>query len=179
MAGTCYSPLSGIWPRLAPDAFVAPGAVVVGDVEIGSQSSIWFGCVLRGDVHSIRIGARTNIQDGTVIHVTTGGQGTQIGDDVTIGHAVLLHDCVIESGAFIGMRAIVLDGARVASGGMLGAGALLPQGRHVPGGELWLGAPARFARSLRSDENAMIHDRAAHYAALGQEYLSMQKGNAA
>jgi carbonic anhydrase/acetyltransferase-like protein (isoleucine patch superfamily) len=176
----------GIMPKIDPHAFVAPGAVIIGDVEIGPESSIWFGCVLRGDVNQIRIGARTNIQDGTVIHAASGlqparmGEGaktpeggypTIIGDNVTIGHMTLLHACTIESNAFVGMKAAVMDGAKIESQGMLAAGALLTPGRIIKPRQLWAGSPAKFWRDLTLDDTAQFDLRAAQYAALGAEYL--------
>src|SRR5271167_547820 len=132
--GPIILPFKGKTPKIDPKAFVAPGAVVIGDVEIGPESSIWFGCILRGDVNYIRIGARTNIQDGTVIHTASGlqparmgaetkipkdGYPTMIGDDVTVGHMALLHACTLQSKSFVGMKAAVLDGCTVESGAML------------------------------------------------------------
>jgi carbonic anhydrase/acetyltransferase-like protein (isoleucine patch superfamily) len=179
-------PYRGVMPKIDPRAFVAPGAVVIGDVEIGPESSVWFGCVLRGDVNFIRIGSRTNIQDGTVIHTASGlqparmgakgstpseGYPTLIGDNVTVGHMTLLHACTIESGAFVGMKAAVMDGATIESGGMLAAGALLTPGKTVKKGQLWIGSPAKFWRDLTPDDLAQFDLRADQYAELGQEYL--------
>lgn len=176
-------PYRGIMPRIDPAAFIAPGAVVIGDVEIGAESSVWFGCVVRGDVNKIRIGKRTNIQDGTVIHVASGeqpvsatskiprdGYPTLIGDDVTVGHMALLHACTIESNAFVGMKSAVMDGARVESWGMLAAGALLTAGKTVKSGQLWAGSPAKFWRELSDADRAQFPLRSGQYAALGQEY---------
>lgn len=175
---------NGILPRIHPTAFIAPGAVIVGDVEIGPESSVWFGCVLRGDVNHIRIGSRTNIQDGTIIHVASGAQParlgqkapaagfpTLIGDRVTVGHMALLHACVIESDAFIGMKSGVLDGAVVQSGGMLAAGALLTPGKVLTGGTLWAGSPAKFWRELTEADKDQFELRATQYAELGAAYL--------
>jgi carbonic anhydrase/acetyltransferase-like protein (isoleucine patch superfamily) len=139
-------------PRIHPSAFVAPGAVVVGDVEIGPESGIWYGCVVRGDVNAVRIGARTNIQDGTVIHVSGLGQGTFIGDEVTVGHMALVHACTVESRAFVGMKSCVMDGAHVEGGAMVAAGALVTPGKRVPSGEVWGGNPARRLREVRPEE---------------------------
>ncbi len=184
-------PYRGIMPKIDPKAFIAPGAVVIGDVEIGPESSIWFGCVIRGDVNKIRIGARTNIQDGTVIHVASGlqparmGEGakvvpeagypTIIGDGVTVGHMALLHACTIESGGFVGMKSAVMDGAKIESGGMLAAGGLLTAGKIIAKGQLWAGTPAKFWRDLTEDDIAQFDMRATQYAELGAEYLGMQK----
>jgi gamma-carbonic anhydrase len=164
-------PYKGIYPTIDPTAYIAPGAVVVGDVTIGAQSSVWFGCVLRGDVNVIRIGARTNIQDGTIVHVTKGGQGTHIGDDVTIGHMALLHDCTLDNHSFIGMKAVIIDKARVESFAMVGAGALVTQNKIVQSGQLWVGNPAKYWRDLKPEERAEIEERAKHYVRLGTEYL--------
>lgn len=163
-------PYRGVLPTIASDAFIADTAVIIGDVEIGAGSSIWFGCVLRGDVNSIRIGRNTNIQDGTVVHVSRTGKGTQIGDDVTVGHLALLHDCTVEDGAFVGMKACLMDGAYLERGAMLAAGGLLTPGKRIPSGELWAGNPAKLLRSLSVAEKEMIPNSATHYAALAAEY---------
>jgi carbonic anhydrase/acetyltransferase-like protein (isoleucine patch superfamily) len=157
-------------PQIADDVFVAPGAQLIGRVTIGAGSSIWFNCVLRGDVGAITVGARSNIQDGSIVHVTGGRFDTHIGDDVLIGHGCIIHGCRIESGAFIGMGAIVLDGAVVEGGGMLAAGALLTPGKRVPAGELWAGRPAKYLRALSAEEMAANRAGAAGYARLAQVY---------
>lgn len=162
----------GVMPRLAGDVFVAPGAWIIGDVEIGARSSVWFNVVIRGDVNFIRIGERTNIQDGTVIHVASDDQPTVIGSDVTVGHKAMLHACTLESGSFVGMNATVLDGAVVESGAMVAAGALVTAGKRVPRGELWAGAPARCLRRLSEDEQRGFFDVAEHYARLAADYLA-------
>lgn len=163
-------PFNGILPIIHPSAFVAETAVIIGDVQIGAHSNIWFGCVLRGDVNIIRVGERSNIQDGSVVHVSTGGQGTHIGDGVTIGHMALLHDCTIESDAFVGMKACVLDKACVESGAMLAAGALLTMGKRVPKGELWAGNPAKLLRALEDKHQQMIRRSAERYCELAVQY---------
>ena len=163
-------PYRGTWPRIAEDVFVAPGAVVVGDVEIGAGSSVWFNSVIRGDDQPIRIGERVNIQDGTVIHVHTKNQGTVIGDDVTIGHMALLHACTIESRAFVGMGSIVLDMCTVESGSMLAAGSLLTMGKTVKSRELWAGRPARFMRELSQEELDGFDWSFESYAERAEEY---------
>ncbi|MFN4164202.1 MAG: gamma carbonic anhydrase family protein [Ferrovibrio sp.] len=157
-------------PAIAPDAFVAPNATVIGDTEIGARSSIWFGCVLRGDVNSIRVGSDTNIQDGTVVHVTRAKFGTVIGSGVTIGHLALVHGCTLEDHAFVGMQATVMDGCMIESEGMLAAGALLTPGKRIAKGELWAGRPAKLMRRLDTDELRNIHETAAHYARLAASY---------
>ncbi len=165
-------PFEGISPKFDESVFIAPGANVIGDVEIGSESSIWFGCTIRGDVNCIRIGARTNIQDNSVIHVATGRYGTYIGDDVTVGHTALLHACEIRSGAFIGMQACVMDGAVVEEGAMVAAGALVTPGKIISSGELWGGRPARFMRSITDEELEYFKKSATLYADLAQKYKS-------
>lgn len=165
-------PYRGVLPRIADDAFIAPGAVVVGDVEIGAGSSVWFGCVIRGDEESVRIGERVNLQDGTVIHVSGRKQGTVIGDDVTVGHKVLLHACTLETGAYVGMGATILDEAVVEGGAMLAGGALLTPRKVVPRGELWAGRPASLMRLIESDEAAGLARTAGLYADRAQHYLN-------
>ena len=173
---------NGIWPRIHETAFVAETAVIIGDVEIGPGSSIWYGCVLRGDVNAIRIGANTNIQDGTVIHVnharalpdggTDGGVPTRIGDEITVGHMALLHACTLESGSFVGMRAVVMDAAWVETGAMVAAGALLTPGKRVRSGEIWGGNPARFMRRLSDEDRAGFAYSAQHYVRLATSFRS-------
>jgi carbonic anhydrase/acetyltransferase-like protein (isoleucine patch superfamily) len=170
----------GSWrPVIAADAFIAPTAVIIGDVEIGPGSSIWFGCVLRGDSNAIRIGARTNIQDGTIIHVNhqkDGGRGadgfcTVVGDDVTVGHMALVHACRLESGSFVGMKACVMDGAVVEGQGMVAAGALVTPNKLIKRGELWAGSPARLMRQLNQVEIDYFPYLARHYCELAASYL--------
>jgi len=163
-------PYRGIVPQIDATAFIAPGAVVIGDVVIGPETSIWFGCVIRGDVNIIRIGARTNIQDGTIIHVASMGNGTHIGNDVTIGHCVLLHECQLEDHAFVGMKSTVMDGARIESYAMLAAGALLPPRKIIPTGQLWAGIPAKFLREIQEQDRAEFDQRVHEYVALAKEY---------
>ena len=162
----------GVMPRIDGSAFVAPGASIVGDVEIGPGSSVWFGCVLRGDVNIIRIGRDSNVQDGTVIHVSGPGNGTHIGDGVTVAHSVLLHDCRLEDGCFIGMQACVMDGAVVEAGAMVAAGALVTLGKRVPAGELWSGRPAKKLRELTEAESAEIERIRGVYKHLSREYMA-------
>jgi len=166
-------PWRGTWPRVDDTAFVAPTAALIGDVEVGADSSIWFGCTVRGDVHEIRIGERTNIQDGTVVHVTADKFGCYIGSDILIGHSALIHGATLEDGCFIGMRATVLDGAVVESGAMVAAGALVGPGKRVPSGELWAGTPAKKMRDLTEEDMAMFKDGTEGYRLLGQEYNEM------
>ena len=168
--GGLIVPYKGVVPAIAPDAFVAPGAILIGDVEIGPEASVWFNCTLRGDEQAIRVGARSNVQDGTVIHVHSRKQGTYIGADVTIGHMVLLHACTIEDGGYIGMGAIVLDEAVVEGGAMLAAGALLTQKKRVKRGELWAGRPARLMRTLSEAELSGLGRTARVYVERAREY---------
>jgi gamma-carbonic anhydrase len=157
-------------PTIADDAFIAPNATIIGDVVIGADSGIWFNCLLRGDVNEIRVGERTNIQDGTIVHVSGTGQGTYIGDDITIGHMALIHACTLQDGCFIGMKATVMDDCVVESGAMVAAGALVPPGKTVPGGQLWGGTPARYLRDIRDSDLEMIRYTAPHYVKLAQRY---------
>jgi carbonic anhydrase/acetyltransferase-like protein (isoleucine patch superfamily) len=177
MPDDCYAPargplltLDGIAPTVDPSAFIAPTSVVIGDVTIGAQSSVWYHCVLRGDTNFIRIGARSNIQDGTIIHVNAGTHPTIIGDDVTVGHAAIVHACTLENRAFVGMGATVLDGAVIEEGGMLAAGALLTPNKRIGRNDLWTGAPARLARVMDSEERAKFDRTAAHYVELGARH---------
>lgn len=163
-------PFGSEWPQLADDVFIAPGARIIGKVHIGAGSSIWFNCVLRGDVGRISVGERSNIQDGSIVHVTGGRFDTQIGDDVLIGHGCIIHGCRIENHGFIGMGAVVLDGAVVETDAMLAAGALLTPGKVVKSGELWAGRPAKFLRMLSPEEIAGNRAGAAGYARLAQRY---------
>ncbi|MBI2240054.1 MAG: gamma carbonic anhydrase family protein [Magnetospirillum gryphiswaldense] len=163
-------PFKGTSPTIADDCFVAPNATVIGDVVIGSGTSVWFSVVIRGDVHEIRIGERTNIQDGTVIHVTEGKLGTYIGSDITIGHGAVLHACTLEDGCFVGMGATILDGVVVESGAMVAAGAVVTPGKRVKKGELWSGNPAKLMRPLKDEEVAFFPKSATKYKALGDTY---------
>ncbi|MFD2233552.1 gamma carbonic anhydrase family protein [Phaeospirillum tilakii] len=163
-------PWQGHHPQIDPTAFVAVNATITGDVVIGADSGIWFGCILRGDVNHIRIGARTNIQDGTIIHVTRETHPTLIGDGITIGHGAVLHGCVLEDDCFVGMGAVVLDGAVIESGAMVAAGAVVTPGKRVRRGELWGGNPARLLRPLREEEIAHFAVSAANYVELARSY---------
>lgn len=161
-------------PLVHHSAFVAPGAQVIGDVEIGEGSSIWYNCVLRGDMNHIRIGRGTNIQDGSIIHVDSGraagddGFPAIIGDQVLIGHLAIVHGCAVGNGAFIGMGSTVMDGCNVEAGAMLAAGSMLTPGKTVPTGELWGGRPARKMRDLTDVERAMMTAGPQAYAALAK-----------
>jgi gamma-carbonic anhydrase len=164
-------PFGGAAPVIAPDAFLAENAAVIGDVVVGARSSIWYGTVVRGDVMPIRIGAATSIQDNSVIHVTSDVAGTVVGDRVTVGHNVILHACTIEDDCIIGMGAIVLDGARVGRGSIVGAGALVTPGTDIPAGSMAMGAPARIKRAISDEERAWIASSAEHYVQLTRRYL--------
>lgn len=165
-------PYQGVSPRIHPDAFVAPNATIIGDVEIGAEASIWYGCIIRGDVSHIRIGARTNVQDGTIIHCTeTPNTPTLIGEGVTIGHMAMLHACTVENRAFIGMNAILLDTATVRTGGMLAAGAMLTSGKTVEDCQLWAGSPAKYRRELSDEEYAFIATSESNYVRFSREHM--------
>jgi carbonic anhydrase/acetyltransferase-like protein (isoleucine patch superfamily) len=172
-------PYNGVLPTLGARAYIDPAAAVIGDVVLGDDVSVWPLTVIRGDVNFIRIGDRTNIQDGTVIHVShdgphakLGGFATRIGSDVTIGHKAIIHACTIEDAVLIGMGAIVLDGAVVKKHGFVGAGALVPPGKVIGEGELWLGNPARKARMLSDAEIEALYYSAGHYVPLKDQYLA-------
>jgi len=163
---------AGKKPALGKGVFVAETASVVGDVVIGEQSSIWYGTVVRGDVMPVRIGARTSIQDNTVIHVTSDFSGTTIGDDCTVGHAAIIHACTVEDFCLIGMGSIILDGARIGRGSLVGAGALVTPGTDIPPGSLVIGSPAKVKRPLDDKEREQIRYGAAHYVELARRYLA-------
>lgn len=162
--------LDGVTPKVHPSAFIAPTAVLIGDVEVGPESNIWFGCVLRGDVNHIRVGARTNIQDGSIVHVDARTYPCIIGDDVTIGHGAIIHACTLKNWAFAAIGSTVLDGAVIEEGGMLGTGGLLAGGKVIGPNELWLGAPARLKRVMSADDRKNFDFIAPHYNRLGQRY---------
>lgn len=164
-------PFKNILPKIADSAFIAPSADIIGDVEIGEESNVWYNCVVRGDDNDVKIGARTNVQDGTVVHITKDFSGTYIGDDVTIGHMALIHACTIGNTAFVGMQACMMDGARLEDESMLAAGALLTPGKIVPSHELWAGRPAKFMRKLSDADIKDLKRSADHYVRLSREYL--------
>ena len=164
--------LLGKTPVLGKGVFVAETAAVIGDVEIGDQSSIWYGAVIRGDVMPIRIGARTSVQDGAVVHVTAGRHGTTIGSDCTVGHGAIIHACVVEDMCLIGMGSIILDGARIGPGSLVGAGALVTPGTDIPPGSLVIGSPAKVKRPINDREREQIMFGAAHYVELTARYLA-------
>ena len=157
-------------PVLEAGAWVAPGAVVVGDVTLGSDTSVWYSCVLRGDVNAIRIGSRSNVQDGAVLHVTRDRFDTIVGDEVTIGHRAVVHGCRVGDGALIGIGAIVLDGAVIGEEALVGAGAVATPGSTVPPRSLVVGTPARVVRTLDDDEIALQRERALQYVELARSH---------
>jgi carbonic anhydrase/acetyltransferase-like protein (isoleucine patch superfamily) len=157
-------------PRLADSVWVADGAVIIGDVEIGPESSVWFGAVLRGDVNHIRVGARTNLQDYSILHVTSGTHPTIVGDDVTLGHRATLHGCTVKDRCLVGIGATVMDGAVVGEDAMVAAGSLVPPGMVVPPGMLALGSPAKVRRQLTGEEIQYFRKSAANYAGYADQY---------
>ena len=172
MTETSLLPFKGILPKIASRVFLAPGCRVIGDVEIGDDSSIWYNCVLRGDVNSIRVGARTNIQDGTVVHVTSQIHGTEIGNDVLIGHLAMVHGCKLHDRSFVGLGSIVMDGCEIESDAMLAAGAMLTPGKRIPSGQLWSGRPARYVRDLTPDQIAGMQKGTAHYVDVAHAHMA-------
>ena len=161
----------GQLPRVHPTAFVDSSAQVIGDVEIGEESSVWMCAVIRGDVHWIRVGRRTSIQDGAVVHAMTGTHPTSIGDNVTVGHAAVVHGCTIENLCLIGMGAILLNGVRVGSDSIVAAGSLLPENFQVPPRSLVMGSPAKVRRGLVDAEVGSIRGFAQNYVAYRLDYV--------
>jgi carbonic anhydrase/acetyltransferase-like protein (isoleucine patch superfamily) len=164
--------LKGVVPTLGPEVFVAPNATVIGDVVLGEQSTVWFGTVLRGDVFPIRVGARSNIQDNAVVHVTGGKASTTIGDDVTIGHLALIHGCTVGNRCLIGMGSILLDGAVIEDDCLVGAGTLVPPRMRVPTGSLVMGRPAKVVRLLHAADREHIREAGSLYVGYGRDYLT-------
>jgi carbonic anhydrase/acetyltransferase-like protein (isoleucine patch superfamily) len=156
-------------PAVHPTAWIAPGADVIGDVTLAEESSVWFQAVLRGDIHRIVIGPRSNIQDGAVIHLAD-DYGAHVGELVTVGHKAILHACTIGDEVLVGMGAIVLDGAEIGARSIIGAGALVTGGKKIPPGSLVLGSPAKIVRTLSLDEQAGIRTWAEKYVALSRAY---------
>jgi len=149
-------------PRIPDTAYVAKEAIIIGDVTLGISASVWPGCVLRGDINSISIGDRTNVQDGTIIHLAD-DYGVEIGNDVTIGHGAIIHACTVEAECLIGMRATVMDGAIVGRNSIVGAGSLVTANTRIPPGSLVMGAPAKIVRTLSDEEQSKIKDWASKY----------------
>ncbi len=174
-------PFGNFRPTVDPSAFVASGAQLIGNITVGPESSIWYNCVLRGDVNRIVIGARSNIQDGTVIHVDSpkpdsDGLPTIVGDDVLIGHMVMLHGSILHDRAFVGLGSIVMDGCTIESDGMLAAGAMLTPGKVIRAGELWMGRPAKKLRDLTPEEIVNNQLGVAHYVALAKHHAAAISG---
>ncbi|MBI3179060.1 MAG: gamma carbonic anhydrase family protein [Deltaproteobacteria bacterium] len=157
-------------PQLGRHVFVAPGATVIGQVTLGDEASVWYGAVLRGDVGKITIGARTNLQDLTVVHVSDGVADTTVGDDVTVGHRVILHGCTVAHHVLVGMGAVLMDHVMVEPYCLIAAGALLSPGTRVPEGSLVVGVPGKVVRPLKQEERDRIEASAAHYVALAQRH---------
>jgi gamma-carbonic anhydrase len=160
----------GVWPKIAASAYVDPAAVVIGDVTIGEHSSVWPGVVIRGDVHWIRIGARSNVQDGSVLHVMKNQYPLLIGDNVTVGHGVMLHGCTVESRVLVGIGAIVLNNSVIGSGSIVAAGTLVPEGKTVPPGSLFMGHPGKLVRALTQAEIESIDMYATRYTEYSEIY---------
>lgn len=158
-------------PSIHASAFVAPGADVIGDVTLGEESSVWYQCVLRGDINRIVIGPRSNVQDGVIVHLAD-DYGTQVGELVTVGHKTILHACTIADEVLVGMGAIVLDGAEIGARSIIGAGALVTGGKKFPAGSLILGSPAKVVRTLSLDEQAGIQAWAKKYVEVSRAYMS-------
>ena len=163
-------PFRGILPQVGPAVYIDQSAQVIGDVQIGADSSIWMNVVIRGDVNTIRIGARTNIQDGTVIHVMRGTHPTTIGDDVTVGHMVMLHGCTVEDRCLIGMGAMLLNGATIGRDSIVAAGTLVTEETKIPPRSLVMGRPGAVKRALTDAEVASIRDYADRYVGYKKDY---------
>jgi len=166
----------GRFPQLAADVYVDPSAQVIGQVSLGARSSVWMNAVLRGDVHSITVGAESNIQDGAVLHGMKGLHPVVIGDRVTIGHNATVHGCTLEDDVLVGMGATILNGARIGAGSIVAAGALVPEGMVVPPRSLVAGLPARVRRETTDDDLASIRKYAANYVAYAREYRAEDDG---
>lgn len=158
-------------PQLGLEVYLAPGAVLVGDVTLGEGSSVWMNCVLRGDTNFIRVGSKTNIQDLTVVHVAADVMPTHIGNEVTIGHRAIIHACTIEDACLIGMGSIVMDRAVVGKGSLVAAGSLVPEGMIIPPGSVVMGSPAKIKRSVHEAEREWIHKSAENYYQLAKTYI--------
>jgi carbonic anhydrase/acetyltransferase-like protein (isoleucine patch superfamily) len=167
-------PFKGAHPHVDPSVYLAPTAVIVGDVVIGPESSIWFGTVVRADVNIIRIGARTNIQDQCMLHVTGGNYPLNVGNDITVGHRAIVHGCTVEDGCLIGMGAILLDGCHVGAEAIVAAGALVAEGSRIPPRTLAMGVPATPRRDVTDKELARVRSSVAHYIELADIYRQVQ-----
>ncbi len=167
-------PYGGKLPKIHPSVYLSENVFVIGDVEIGEDSSIWFGSVVRGDVNYIRIGKGTNIQDNSVVHVTHDAHPTIIGDRVTVGHRVILHGCVLGNYILVGMGAVIMDGVEIEDYVLVGAGALVTPNKRIPSGVLVAGVPAKIVRDLREEEVELIKESAKNYINYKNEYLRME-----
>ena len=167
-------PFLGVWPQFDDSVFLADSADVIGDVALGAESSVWFNVTMRGDVHRIRIGCRSNVQDNSVVHVTHGTAPTTIGDDVTIGHGAIVHGCTIRDRVLVGMGAIILDHADVGSDSIIGAGALVTSRTIVPPRSMVLGSPARVVRVLTDEEVVTVKQFASNYVRYSRIYLGVE-----
>ncbi len=179
--GATILEFDGKYPQIAESAFIAPGACIIGDVTIGPEASVWYNCVLRGDIHRIEVGARSNVQDGSIFHVEgprpdTEGEPTIVGEDCVIGHMAVVHGCQLENRAFVGMGAVAMDGSRIAEGGMLGAGALLSPNKTIGPGEIWIGRPAKYYRTQDEAQIAKIRFQTQRYCQLAQKHLAQLRG---
>lgn len=162
-----------VLPKVAGSAFIAPGARLIGDITVGEEASIWYGCILRADVEAIRIGAHSNLQDGTIVHVSPNGFPTEIGEDVLVGHGVILHGCRLEHGSYIGIRATILNGCVVESGAIVAPGAVISERTRIPAGQLWGGVPGRYLRDVREAELAGMQLAVRHYVELGRRHARL------
>ncbi len=165
-----YISYEGKLPKVHEKAWIAETAVLIGDVEVGEDSSVWYGCVLRGDKMEIRVGKRTNIQDGSILHIEGGLYACILGDDITVGHGAIVHGCEVSNGALIAMGAIVLNNVKVGEGAVIGAGALVPEGKEIPPGTLWMGSPAKYVRDLRENERGRFQQASVSYSQLKEKY---------
>lgn len=170
-------PFGGKVPRISPSAYIAPNATLIGDVEIGDDASVWFGCVLRADDGAIRVGARSNIQDMTCIHLTGGLSDTIVGEDVTVGHGVILHGCTVGDRALVGMGSILLDQSELGAGSVLGAGSLLTPRSVIAAGQLAHGRPARAQRPVTEAEAQLGLFGARHYVETGRAYRTAENAD--
>lgn len=163
----------GKTPQIPDSCFIAPSVDIVGDVCLGEDTNVWFGAIIRGDMHYVSIGQRTNIQDGVTVHVTTNEAATEIGSDVTIGHNAIIHGCTIEDKCLIGMGATIMDKSVIGSGSIIGAGALVAPGTIIPPRSLCVGLPAKIIRSISDAEFKSILESSAHYVEFAREYMQM------
>lgn len=168
--GAILLPYGGQEPQIAEDVYVAPGAAIIGDVQLGTESSVWFNTTIRGDVQPIRVGARTSIQDGSVIHATEGWAPTIVGEDCVVGHKVILHGCTLGDRVLVGMGTIILDAAKVGDDVLIGAGSLVTARTEVPSGVLMMGRPAKVKRELTDQERESIELGAIHYVKKAHAY---------